>query len=263
MNEDKVGVYEFGRQLIASRDLDPVYVVLHQAQFDHITLRKWLLAYWCFYHCGTASWVAEQPDYWAAMYVAARSKDYPRSSERRHFRADNALESIDYLEGRGIDDLLNPLENMTLPVASVISHVQSWVGFGPWISFKVADMLERLGLANVQFDRASALLFDSPREACRLMWRRYSQGPHEPECVEEWAVNVILACLGKELAPPRYERPINVQEVETILCKWKAYLSGHYEIGKDTREVREGLLRFARVKLAQRLLRAGEEARLW
>jgi hypothetical protein len=78
-----------------------------------------------------------------------------------------------------------------------------------------------------------------------------------------WAYDRLIKELGDLRAPPRYERPINIQEVETILCKWKSHLSGHYELGKDIIEVRHGLLRYAKCKLSQHLLAAGKRGGIW
>lgn len=41
--------------------------------------------------------------------------------------------------------------------------------------------------------------------------------------------------------PGRVKRMVLVQEVETVLCKWKAHRNGHYPPGKDTRELRQAL----------------------
>ena len=38
-----------------------------------------------------------------------------------------------------------------------------------------------------------------------------------------------------------YERPVGLQEVETILCKWKSHMNGHYPLNNDIMEIRHGL----------------------
>lgn len=258
----QLDIYSFGRQLIETQDLDPVYVLVHQSKMEGEKLQKWLLGYWCFYHVGTASWVSEQRDYWQAMYDAAESKDWPRSAERRHFRGDNALKSITYLHGKGLDVLFRPfLSGLRMTYASVERHVRQWEGFGPWIAFKVADMLDRLGITSVDF--SGCQLFDSPRKAAAMLWGAEQPGTEIPADVTTWAVRRILFKIHDKDAPPRYERKLNVQEAETILCKWKAYCGGHYHVGEDIAACRKGLLRFARTRTAQRLLAAGKEAGLW
>ncbi len=258
MNE-KLSVYEFGEQLLDTNDLDPVYVLLYDSGMCKYKskIRKWLLAYWCFYHIGTASWIVDQDDYWKAMKTAAGSKDYHRSSERRHFRGANATKSVAHLSSQGIDRLFKPLCIESQSIESVMKHVQTWVGFGPWIAFKVADMLERLGLCDVKFDTGSMFLFDSPRQGAELMREKYGMdkgvvGDH----VGEWAVSAILARLGPRPAPPRGERAINVQEAETILCKWKSYMGGHYRLGEDIEAVQNAFSTYSTSSTLERLKHA-------
>jgi hypothetical protein len=230
------------------------------------------------------------------MEQAAGSKDWPRCHERRHFRGETALKSVAYLKGRGTEalwrDLTGPLAPAPRTAKAVIASVTQWYGFGPWIGFKVADMLERLGLVEVRFDLETAMYEGSPTEGAKLLWDLEGQ-PHagSGDAAGAWAVGRVLAELGAKAlrpvrgedrltahdraevkafqgrlagyAPPRYERPINVQEAETILCKWKSYMGGHYRLGEDVEGLRQGLLRFARCRLAQRLLRAGKGAGLW
>jgi hypothetical protein len=321
---DKLNVYDFGRALLARNDLDPVYVVVWEAMKPGQTdgglggdrLRLWLLAYWCFYHVGTASWCANharEDTFWTRMAEAAGSKTYPRSAERRHFRGDNAAKSVKWLREQGVQKLFEPFDAISTDTADafataadVCKYVQTWVGFGPWISFKVADMLERLGLARVRFD-IDTVMYDSPREAAELLWRveHPGEGRRSPTRDEgEWAIGRILGHLASPplpsephrkvyqqkplsalpkmsksaadnavidqfrgmlagYAPPRYERPLNAQEAETILCKWKSYVGGHYHVGEDVAAVRRGLLRFAKCRTSQALLKGGKAGGLW
>jgi hypothetical protein len=268
-------IYDFGKKLLNTKDLDPVYVLLHEASLCRDELRRWLVAYWCFYHVGTASWitsVSSEEQYWRRMQAAAHSKDYPRSSERRHFRGDNAKKSVTFLQNEGLDLLFNEFdkayyENRRLSCEEVIDYVQEWVGFGPWIAFKVADMLERLGLCEIEFDTQSITLFESPQKGAELLWQvEHGRTNFPSENVAGWAVARILQELQKEKhikAPPSYNRNLNIQEAETILCKWKSYMNSSYTIGEDIQHCREGLIRFARCRLSQVLLKAGKVGKLW
>lgn len=257
-----LSVYDFGRELLRTNDLDPVYVLLWEAGLARPVLQRWLLSYWCFYHVGTASWTSEG-DYWSRMRTAAGSKDWPRCHERRHFRGANAAKSVTYLSQRGVTGLFDDLAAAGTTVAAKMAAVQEWVGFGPWIAFKVADMLERLAIAPVRFDTGAMLLFDSPRRGAECLWVNEMGDEAVPTNVGQWAVDRILQELGPLKAPPRYERPINVQEAETILCKWKSYMGGHYHVGEDVAACKRGLLRFAKTRLAQCLLAGGKKGGLW
>lgn len=263
---ERLDIYEFGRQLLQTNDLDPVYVVLYRAKLERPKLLRWLLAYWCLYHVGTASWICEsidESDYWDRLRIAAGSNDYPRSSERRHYRGLAATRSVEWLARQGLSALFQPLIGVDTQSIDLMRYVMTWVGFGPWIAFKVADMIERLGLSRVRFDSSAIHLFDSPKQGAALLWEAERSFGAKPGEAEPWAIRSILHRLGSVKAPPRYERVINVQEVETILCKWKSHMKGHYCIGEDIEAVRNGLLRFARCRTSQRLITGGKVGGLW
>ena len=60
-----MNIYDFADEMIQTRDLDPVYCLLSDAQLDPDQLDRWLFAYLCFYHVGAASWLSEHTDhYW-------------------------------------------------------------------------------------------------------------------------------------------------------------------------------------------------------
>jgi hypothetical protein len=68
------------------------------------------------------------------------------------------------------------------------------------------------------------------------------------------AVNLLQSGpLGKLYSPVVPGRVLAVQEYETILCKYKSHLSGHYPMGKDTREILHVLRDPRWGPLAQRL----------
>lgn len=259
--------YEFGRRLLETNDIDPVYVAVWNAGLAPEELRRWLLAYWCFYHSGTTSYVASAPDgtegYWIRMRTAAESKEFPRGTERRHFRGELAARSVTFLADLGLDYLFDPFQPAASYTAGeVIRTVGEWYGFGPWIAFKVADMLDRLGLCRVEFDVSTAFYKGSPTEGSERLWRE-ERNSDPPSLVTTWAARRILTELGTYAAPPRYERKINVQEAETVICKWNSYRKGHYEPGEDVKGLRHHLLRFGKCTLSQRILAGGRKGGLW
>jgi hypothetical protein len=250
----ELSLVEFGRQLITTGDLDPVYIILQRAEFPKAKLQNWLLAYWCFYHCGTASWITDQSHYWRGMKVAAGSRQYARSSERRHFRGAFAVKVVNELAKTPVERRFEALTiqlDDELTLAHIMGRVKRWYGFGDWIAFKVADMLERLGLAPVVFDEADTFLFDSPAKGAALAAERMGVKTVNPS---GWAFNYLQQNLGNLAAPPRFEREVNGQEFETILCKIKSHWEGRYEVGHDWEEVKAGLQRYKECPTAQHLL---------
>lgn len=285
----RLGVVEFGRRTIEAGDLDPIYNALVALQLDSKTLNRWLLAYWCLYHAGVSSFLAEQPTsaaFWTHLQAAAMNHEqipapiggrWPRGHERRHWRGANAIKSYTALAERYRDepeamatycatgDLHGQLSFATNETfASVTKRAQEHVAFGPWIGFKVADMAERVMGVPVQFGLEEVFLFDSPREAALLLWKQRNPdqaeveaGPRETQARVWSTVQHLLGEFDDLEAPPLGDRPIGVQEVETVLCKWKSHLSGHYPLNNDVREIRAGLAPWAeRSPLARRFLDA-------
>jgi hypothetical protein len=251
-----LGVVEFSRQLIQTGDLDPLYIALWNAKLPKDQLCRWLVAYWCFYHAGVCCIASEDPDLFAfLLHIAESGTKYPRGTERRHFRGTLAVKAILKLQSTiaDADSLIDYLLSRGLRADAVMEQVQTLYGFGTWIAGKVPDMLERLDVAPVQFvDRDVDLMFDSPKKAAIKVSGIYAPS-HDPLMASH---KYVLHHVGELPAPPRYERLINVQETETCFCKWGASLTGHYPLGKDTLEIRHGLLQYPCCVTTQKLLRA-------
>jgi hypothetical protein len=262
----KMGVYEFGRQLLESEDLDPVYVILWKANLKPKQLHRWLLAYWCFYHVGVASVLSEyKTDFYQEMKGMIPGTTHPRGTERRHFRGQQAIKVVNEFIKRDVAPakIIRSLgiTKKEISAKEVMKRVKTLRGFGDWISFKVADMLERLNICPVQFEPDDIFgIFDSPRKGAEIMVEKH--GPAKGN-IYTWAHDSLLKKFRTYTAPPQHERRINIQEVETILCKWKSHLSGHYKVGKDTKEIKEGLELYGTCQTSQKLLKAGVKGKLW
>jgi hypothetical protein len=61
----------------------------------------------------------------------------------------------------------------------------------------------------------------------------------EPATIRE-VMAFLRARLGHMGAPPTMDRNIGLQELETILCKWKSHQNGHYPLDNDLVEIRHG-----------------------
>lgn len=253
----KMTVEEFGDALLDTQDLDPIYVMLNGAraagELSDDQLYRWLLAYWCFYHAGGASFLSEfeHPYYWRAMDAAARNENpilgmpvirFPRSAERRHFRGQKCVDAVAFMKEnfQTANLLIHSLchtEHPTvfhLSLQTVLARVKKLPQFGPWIGFKVADMIETVLGLPVQFPVDDIVMYSEPRAALDILVEQRGGTPKQ-HFIQ------LLQRYGVRNAPPRFDRSCGPQEVETILCKWKSYLGGHYHVGKDTKEIRHGL----------------------
>ena len=264
-NYERLPIEKFGRYLITSGDLDPVYIALPNAVEDAAQQSRWLIAYWCFYHCGVASWLSERQGaaFWESMLEAAANASnaptggrWPRGSERRHFRGAAAIKAVLALEKRygehpeemvkyiSMDHVTRPTE--TIPYAKIAERVKEHLLFGPWIAFKVADMLERINGVPVNFDQAEVFMFKDPTRAAEMLYRKKARLPDTAKIKTAKIIPEVVDYLTKEFsdlsAPPLRDRPIGLQEVETCLCKWKSMMNGHYPPYNDTNEIRAGLV---------------------
>jgi len=249
---DVLPLETFGRKLIEAGDLDPVYNVVHAAGMDRDQLRRWCLAYWMCYHAGLASWISEQPDFWGPMLQFAYNTSespvggrWPRGRERRHFRGDKAVAAVDWFMRAYYSEPERPvflLESLKEPVTyqHVKNAVTVWPQFGPWIAFKVADMLERLFDVPVQFSKAD-MFYDSPSEAAKMWAEKSTISSYGRDGWNTVAVDHLQLNLSDLKAPPTNNRSLGLQEFETILCKWKAHVNGIYPVGIDTKELKHAL----------------------
>lgn len=241
----------FGEKLIATQDLDPVYTAIVGAKLDDPQLSQLLIAYWCFYHLGAAAYLseAEPIHYWWKMKEAAENFTlspaggrWPRGAERRHFRGEKCVKAIGWLSSRPATSYLDEL-TLNLSATEVMKTVQQWPLFGPWVAFKVADMIERVYGYPVRFEPSIPMMYEEPRAALNLL--------------PDGSYQRLLSYFSRLKAPPTFDRVCGPQEVETILCKFKSSTNGHYPVGKDIREVRHGLIGWG--KTAERLFAAAPE----
>lgn len=134
------------------------------------------------------------------------------------------LEQMTWAAERWVGWVLEPA-----PAYDLVSRrITSFEGFGGWTAFKAADIFERV--LGVPIDFTNAPLSSHPREGARLI------GGDIPT-----ATAMLMEGLADLKAPPDYRRPIGIQEIETICCKWLEFSSGKYYVGKDIDQERRML----------------------
>lgn len=256
---------EFGRQLVESGDLDPIYLMLNAGVPEWGTRARWCLAYWMFYHAGTSCRIAEagEGQFWDQVWAAQVHK-WPRGTERRHFKGALSARAIEALSERfplaedAVEYAAGPRRFAPVPAFEVMARTQEWRGFGPWISFKVADMTDAVLQRPVDFSNAVPDFFVDPRLGAYIVARQQREDPLLFHTMQELksefqtlgeeaqlvALDVSMRHLKDELwnlKAPHANRELRNQEYETILCKYKSHLNGKYPVGKDTREIVHGL----------------------
>ena len=173
-----LSTYEFGRELILTEDLDPVYVILYRAKLQETQLMRLLLAYWMFYSLGTAARCVEDRCFYDNVDSAARNKD-PRGTERRHFRGEACFKSIAWFKKNfpKPEDAVRSLKKYR-SFLEVREAVMQWPLFGPWIAFKVADMLERVLGWPIDFSDCDLLSFyQEPKAGAEILAEKENTTP--------------------------------------------------------------------------------------
>lgn len=287
----RLPILDFGRKLFKTMDLDPVYIMLNRAGLDDQQLAKWLLAYWCLYSTGAASYLSDvgtPARYWNVLHKAAENSvaspignRWPRGHERRHWRGSKAVESVarlreryknnpqgflNYVATGSADTSFRKAEPTT--VGEVMTRVVSHYMFGNWIGFKVADMLETVCGVDVSFDEGHVFMFDDPRKSALLYMQR-DVGSDESHPLRKYLtapekeqIHAVADYLGKKMRSwdaPTGGRKAGIQEVETVLCKHKSHMNGHYPVLNDTIEIRGSLTDWSTVSETAKLLLANME----
>lgn len=257
-NYPRLNVTEFGRYLFKSGDLDPVYIALRYARMvvpcHGDWTARWLIAYWCFYHSGFASFAAEfDKDFWRVLLLAAENvtqtpfgQRWPRSAERRHFRGPKAVSAIAVLMkryGKRPAGMIDFLMDGPMTVAGIMERAKTHPMFGDWIAFKMADMIDAVLEERVDQSDVHAFLYDTPRQSIQTTYPGYGKHPvffnSDPVFVE--AMNWLRGELKDCTIPHKPgERP-DWFSIETVWCKHLSHLHGHYPLGKDIIELHEGV----------------------
>lgn len=284
---NRLGVVDFGVELLRSGDLDPVYLALNGAGFDEAQKLRWLAAYCAFYHCGVASWMSEWTgrEFWDWMFEAGRNsrpspvgERWPRGRERRHFRGAQGLESLaDWRARAALPGRPEAPERMFAEIAGplvsasfrgVVERASKFRGVGPWMAFKVADLVDAAGLAEVDQSDLELALYKTPRESLLRMFREEPglaadrrnllafgrEDVTDGEAPEREAIRLALDWLAHSLRaetiPHKPGRPVDLFCLETVACKHLSHLHGHYPLRNDTEELLEGLRPWASVSFA-------------
>jgi hypothetical protein len=234
-------VLEFGQALVETGDLDPVYIYLTAKKLKDPALRRWLLAYSMFYHVGVSDYLSQYEDdeFWKA--VGKDFQTFPRGEERRHFRGQVAINAVTYMS-EFVPETVVDYWYKDLKFKEVIAAIQTLPLYGPWISFKLADMGERcLGL-NIDFSECELNFYKEPRMGAALVLTGNPNYPIQGKEVLSVVDYITTNLNDKDLrAPPGGDRRLNIQEAETILCKYKSFKKGHYYVGKDIEAVKKAI----------------------
>lgn len=252
-NYHKLIVEDFSRQLILSGDLDPVYIAAPKAITELNQLKRWLIAYVCFYHCGVASYASEfsGSQFWQVMMQAAKNVTkspiggrWPRGSERRHARGKSGIEMINRLSSKYPDPekFWDFITKGPMDIASVMKRAKTHYLFGQWIAFKIADLVDAVLHIPVDQDDVNILLYETPRNSIFANWRRVYDLPanakhKHPDILVEEATNWLRSKLADLDIPHKPGEKLDLFCLETCWCKHASHQHGHYPLNNDIDDI--------------------------
>lgn len=231
---------EFAINIVESGDLDPDYIFLLNV-FNKLKLTDEQRATWIvmktvvYNSCSEAEIFFRERTFENVEYGAERRKH--KRYAKRYFEAFKA-----HAVGRAAS--VHRYFRGLPPSASVsLQALRRIDGVGPWAAWKCLDLLERVLHLPVDFSSVDfRIAYEYPLKGILML------AGHEEDvtllkdsslyrdCLEI-SVNKIGA--GRLcLSPPTRDRPIGVQEFETIFCKYHSYMHGHYTPGEDLHRLR-------------------------
>lgn len=262
-NYPRLSLEEFGRKLVETGDLDPVYLALNGSGLSWDQKQRWLVAYIAFYHCGFASWASERVnlDFWEVLLEAARNESsspvggrWPRGRERRHFRGEQAILAVkewQFRYGRLPERMFHYIAGNGGLVSEVIWRAKTHRSIGSWAAFKCSDLVDACLGVELDQREVELFLYDTPRESLLRYWESWQGYAPEGKEMEESAILCVLLRLSGEWRdlriPHKPGKRLDNFALETCACKHLSHLNGHYPLGNDIHEITESLETWAAV----------------
>jgi hypothetical protein len=226
---------DFARRMLRSRDVDPAYPVLGELELldtERDALWRSLL-YVAYYDlASTQRAIARYPHPDPAILDDDDVLRLPHGTERRGLRAvaemrrhlASVLDELDELDrvGRylGADDYANRDD-----VARVLGRIR---GNGRWATFKATEILSVVHEWPLSARGADHAGSTGPRAGLSLFYAPLPPG-NAPAAIAELD-RVTVELLGRLHAEGV---PLVVEELETLLCDFRAMSDGRYYVGHD------------------------------
>lgn len=222
----QMSIVDFIQQKLVINDVEPSYQAIHLAGLTLLARRKLCFAEVFTDHLGFACDIAEAKDFWGACESFIEQPI--RGPARRYFRGPKAVRALHDIRGStsishsgDISDLFN---FMPKTYAKAKSYVCLLPEFGPGSAFKLADMSERVGGVPIDFRDATikdlgALPLKGLSLAVDYENQRDNRMP-QPGDQHNLFWKLLRYKHWKRKAPPRRDRELNVQELETCLCNY-------------------------------------------
>jgi hypothetical protein len=238
-------ILTFARMLSVKKDIDPVYEIpfldAFRGNFDKI---RFVYAYLLFYDVGVALALSRLDTEWGTLEFVqqvslfALTKRSRRGVERRHFRAKHAEWTA--TAGRSVYSEFYDCTVSHHSWKNSISALKKLPSFGDWLAFKATDMLERTNLVHAyknSDDECLATWYGVPEEGWSIIKVQENYNNKR-----EFLSDILQ--LKLRLPGGGFRQIFNMQEIETLCCKYKSHTNGRYEPGNDVKHVMNQMCAF-------------------
>lgn len=238
---DDMTYLQFGDRMMRLSDHDFSHVVMANAPWTQEETERVFLAYRWFMHVGTACWLASVADieqFWQRL--ESEYDTLPRKIDRHQTRGARGWQTINY--ARQISSEPSEILDVWYPTGSSFAYcyhelikVPDWGPSNVWHGYDMAERVLRWrNLPGVTLKESEDYMYDYPWEVLR----EYTDEEY-PKSVD--VARRMLDEFAYLPAPPFGDRSINMQELETILCRFRKYRKNRYEFGKDKATVIKNL----------------------
>lgn len=245
----------FGRHLIRSMDIDPVYPVLVKLHDQMDTEESYWhsLLYVGWYHLPVAhsAWLRWPRPRDKRMYTNRKwmeqASKWPTGIERRSNRGGKVFQHLEaFCKATDHVSLEQWFRTGMVKAPTLAKRHQNWRvlnerlqaiwGNGRWAAYKHCEILRRVHGLPVEAPDMGHRHSSGPREGLETLY-----GPLEGQGE---AVIAVLDARGRDLQKRLKEAGLraDIEELETILCNWKSLLKGKYYVGHDIDEMQEQLV---------------------
>lgn len=235
---------KFAEQLFKLEDADPGYMLLRRAELNGDQKRRYVVAWCAYYNPGIAAIASNFQgskfwDYLDSIYATAK-----RASERRHFRGKSGLKALadwrrDYPKPEQM--IVNCMDTTYLGVRRKMRGITQ---MGDYFYWKMADIIDTVFGQDVDFTGCEQYMPKVPKQGADIIaGMEFSW----PDASLEATMSVITRHI-KKWRHPFNDRPLALQEAETVCCVFKQHVVGDYRLG------------FRSAKAEARLLSVKDEA---
>ncbi len=246
----------FGRHLVASKDIDPLYPVLRYLQkdleYEQAVWHTFLYVAW--YNLSSAQSMFDRypdPNPRILKRIQTAQRQLPTGTERRASRGGKvALHLASYMDTlknyqNHIDYYRKGITPWPLiPKSETEKHLHdNWQHMnsrlqelylnGRWAAYKHLEVLRRVNHMPFTAPDMGHQFSSGPREGLAML---YGEVPGQ-----DASTIALLDSQGVDLQRRLAERGLkmDIEEVETLLCNWKSTVKGKYYVGHDIDEFQE------------------------